>query len=164
MTGMSTGGFAGIDVDDFAGTDPILTIADEVFTAMIDGAPGFVQPWPTRDVPSLTDPVHAWVDVDGAMPGRVLLTTEHETATRISRALLMLGDDADVDEEDFRDAIGEVANVVGGNVKSLVPDPGALSLSGVSRQRPPTAGTLLHQLDLDWRGRLLVVSLWHLTG
>ena len=93
-----------------------------------------------------------------------MLTTEHSTATRISRALLMIEEDVDVDEEDFRDAIGEVANVVGGNVKSLVPDPGALSLPIVSRDRPTTAGTLLHEVDLDWRGHRLVVSLWHLTG
>jgi len=160
----SMGGFAGIDVDELGSNDPILTIADDVFTAMIDGEPGHVRPWAGGQPPAIEDPVHAWVDVDGAMPGRVLLTTEHETATHISRALLMLGEDAEVDDDDFRDAIGEVANVVGGNVKALVPDPGALSLPGVTRERPTTPGTLLHEVDLDWRGRRLTVTLWHLTG
>jgi hypothetical protein len=105
---------------------------------MIDGEPGHLAPWLDPHA-AVEDEMHAWVDVGGAAPGRVLLTTERDTATRITRALLMMGEAEPVGDEDFRDALGEVANVVGGNVKALVPDPGALTLPQVTHVRPDTS-------------------------
>jgi chemotaxis protein CheX len=157
-------GMAGLDVEAFAGADPIWAVADEVFAAMIDGEPGHLAPWLDPHA-AVEDEMHAWVDVGGAAPGRVLLTTERDTATRITRALLMMGEAEPVGDEDFRDALGEVANVVGGNVKALVPDPGALTLPQVTHVRPDTsAATLLYELPLSWRGRFLLISLWQLPG
>ncbi len=37
-----------------------------------------------------------------------------------------------------------------------------LTLPEVTKERPTTEGGLLHTLSLDWRGRLLVLSLWML--
>ena len=152
-----------IDLSFFAGIDPIFTIADEVFSAMIDGEPGLLTEW-VGDVPVIADAMHAWVDVDGVAPGRVLLSTERDTALQITRALLAMEPDEQVGDADFVDALGEVADVVGGNVKALVPDPGALTLPQVTHERPPTSPeNLLHELALAWRGRLLVISLWSLA-
>ncbi|MBX9245148.1 chemotaxis protein CheX [Actinotalea ferrariae] len=151
-----------IDISAFHGTDPVLAIAEEVFTAMIDGEPGLVRPW-TGDVPPLADEMHAWVDVHGPFPGRVLVSTEAGTAQDLARALLGMGADEAVSDEDLVDALGEVANVVGGNVKALVADPHALGLPVVDRARPATRPEdLLHSLPLDWRGRLVEVGLWTL--
>lgn len=144
-------------------TDPILGIIEEVFTALIDGEPGYVRPWEggTRD---LTDPVSAWVEVHGLTNSRVILTSEHTTATSITRSLLAMGDNEEVGTEDFCDALGEVANVVGGNVKSLLPESGALTLPVVAGDAPDVTGSaLLYELALDWRGHLLVIGLWSLT-
>jgi CheY-specific phosphatase CheX len=148
--------------DAFGGDDPVLAIAEEVFAAMIDGEPGLLRPW-AGPLPDPLEPMHAWVDVAGPMPGRVLLGTDRHTATLLTRALLAMGPDEPVGDEDFRDALGEVANVVGGNVKSLVPDAGALTLPTVTHEAPATdPSTLLYRLPLAWRGRAIVVSLWQL--
>ena len=158
-----TGAEMGIDTTVFGGTDPIFTIAEEVFAAMVDGEPGVLRPWDGPRPAPLT-PVHAWVDVREAGAGRVLLETERTTADELTRALLAMADDEAVTEADMVDALGEVANVVGGNVKSLVPETGVLTLPIVSTERPATpAEDLLHELALDWRGRVVVLSLWRLT-
>jgi len=141
--------------------DPVEAIASEVFAAMVDGEPGHLQPR-SGPAPEPDDGLYAWVDVHGATRRRVLLTTERETATALTRALLGLSPDDTVDDDDIADAFGEVANVVGGNVKALVPDPGDLTLPEVAPTRPPAAAGLLHAVPFDWRGRPLVVSLWAL--
>ena len=151
------------DISVFGGTDPVFDIAAEVFAAMIDGEPGLVNVRAGAE-PDLADPIYAWVDVHGPANGRVLLSTERPTAERIARALLAMTPDEPVADADIVDAFGEVANVVGGNVKALVPDPGALTLPQVAHVRPATdPESLLHSLNLDWRGHPLLVSLWRLT-
>lgn len=148
-----------IDMQAFEGADPVYDIATEVFAAMIDGEPGRVVRW-AGDRPAPVEELFAWVDVTGPMSGRVLLSTEHATAVEVTRALLGLDPDEPVVHADIVDALGEVANVVGGNVKSLGPDHSVLTLPEVAKERPTTDGALLHDLALDWRGRLLVLSLW----
>lgn len=151
-----------VDVTAFQGTNPVYVIAEEVFAAMIDGEAGHLRTWIGPE-PELVDEVHAWVDVRGPMHGRVLLSTEEPTAQRITRALLAMGADEPVGDADLADALGEVANVVGGNLKALLADPGALTLPVVSHDRPATSPEdLIYALSLEWRGRPLVITLWNL--
>ncbi|MCL3860894.1 chemotaxis protein CheX [Actinotalea sp. K2] len=151
-----------VDTTAFAGTDPVYVIAEEVFSSMIDGEPGFLRHW-DGDPPPIVDAMHAWVDVHGATNGRVLLSTERSTADDLARALLQMGPTEPVSDEDFADALGEVANIVGGNVKALVPDPGVLTLPQVTHERPHTdPEALIYELPLDWRGSLVVIGLWRL--
>ncbi len=152
-----------LDIEVFEDTDPVYVIATEVFAAMVDGEPGHVRPWCGPD-PVPVEELHAWVDVNGTMAGRVLLSTELATAVELTRALLGLDPAERVGDADIVDALGEVANVVGGNVKALVPDPGVLTLPEVAHVRPDThPDDLLHALSLDWRGRPLAISLWRLS-
>ena len=61
----------------------------------------------------------------------------------------------------IEDAFGEVANVVGGNIKSLLPTQGTLGLPQVADHVPDVAGsTPVHELRLAWRGRPIVVTTW----
>lgn len=153
---------AAVDIEAFGGTDPVLSIAEDLFASMVDAEPGTLRPW-DGPAPAIASEIHAWVDVHGPSAGRVLLTTEETTAEDLARALLGLEPGDDVSDADLVDALGEVANVVGGNVKALVVDPHALSLPVVDRTEPRgDVGDLLHRLTLDWRGRLLVLSLWSL--
>ncbi len=147
---------AAIDMGVFGET--VLAIADEVFTAMIDGEPGLLVPsFEPAEPPA--DATYAWVDVHGEHPGRVLLATEHDTAMLLTRALLMMGPDEPVSDADFVDAVGEIANVVGGNVKALVPDPGPLTLPQVSPLPPADEALVLHEASFLWRGLPLTISL-----
>lgn len=149
------------DIDTFGGVDPIHSIAQDVFAAMVDeGDADMLRLW--DGTPELDDAVHAWVDVDGGAAGRVVLSTERPTAEHLTRALLQMAPDEPVADGDMVDAFGEVANVVGGNVKALVPDPTVLSLPRVDTRMPDVeAGCQnLHELALGWRGRPLVISVW----
>ena len=137
--------------------DQVFAIAEEVFAAMIDGEPGYLRPW-EGDVPVPADPLAAWVDVHGELAGRAAVATDVPTAHELTRALLGMGADEPVGPEDLVDAFGEVANVVGGNIKALLPSQGTLGLPQVAAALPAApAGSLTHELRLDWRGRPLVV-------
>lgn len=138
--------------------DQVLAIAQEVFAAMVDGDAGLLQPWP-GDLPPIADPVVAWVDLHGPWAGRAELTTDLATAHDLARALLGMGDHEVVSSLDLVDAFGEVANVVGGNVKSLLPLQGSLGLPQVAPAAPAVPGAcVVQELPLSWRGRPLVVA------
>ncbi|QZN86166.1 chemotaxis protein CheX [Cellulomonas sp. C5510] len=140
--------------------DQVYAIAEEVFAAMIDGEPGYLRPW-EGDVPVPAEPLVAWVDVRGELAGRAAVTTDVPTAHELTRALLGMAAGEPVGPEDLVDAFGEVANVVGGNVKALLPSQGTLTLPEVATELPVVPGTsLTHELRLDWRGRPVVVVVW----
>lgn len=141
------------------GADQVMAVAQDVFVAMVDGEETTLGPW-YGDVPAPAEPLAAWVDVHGPWSGRAVLVTELATARDLARAMLRLDDDAPVDAEDLVDAFGEIANVVGGNLKSLLPDGGTLGLPQVA-DAPPAAGVAASpeaELRLSWRGRPLVVA------
>lgn len=143
--------------------DPVLTIAQDLFTTMIDGEPGHLNPWAGAD-PDLEDPRYTWVDVNGPVVTRVMLMASRVTGERLTRALLGMDTAEYVCDADFADAVGEIANVVGGNVKSLVTNPGALTLPVVTHERPDMdTATCLLETYFGWRGAPLGVGLWALT-
>ncbi len=140
--------------------DQVYAIAEEVFAAMIDGEPGHLLPW-DGEVPAPVEPLVAWVDVHGELAGRAAVSTDVPTAHDLTRALLGMGPDEHVGPEDLVDAFGEVANVVGGNVKSLLPSQGTLTLPQVASALPePPPAALAHELRLDWHGRAIVLVVW----
>jgi len=63
------------------------------------------------------DVVSSWVDMTGPWTGTVVLTTGARTAVELTEALLGATAPPVLDDEDVADALGELANVVGGNVK-----------------------------------------------
>jgi len=145
------------------GDDPVLTIAQDLFTTMIDGEPGHLSPW-LADTPDMDDARYTWVDVAGPIVTRVMLTAGRATGENLTRALLVMGAEEPVSDADFADAIGEIVNVVGGNIKSLVTSPGALSLPVVAHEAPDMShGTRLMETYFGWKGAPLGVSLWALS-
>jgi chemotaxis protein CheX len=66
------------------GMDPVMTIAQDLFTTMIDGEPGHLSPW-LGDTPVLEDPRYAWVDVDGPVVTRVMLMAGRATGENLTR-------------------------------------------------------------------------------
>ncbi|SEJ55609.1 chemotaxis protein CheX [Demequina mangrovi] len=140
--------------------DPLLQISQELFSTMIDLEPGLVERW-VGDRPILDDPRYTWVDVAGEQLVRVVIGTGRETGEAITRALLGLPDGTPVSDEDYVDAVGEVANVVCGNVKSLVTHPGTLTIPVVAPAAPALEhGTCLEDACLSWRGAPITVALW----
>lgn len=79
-----------------------------------------------RDRPALTGCVH----IAGEWNGAVLVECELPLARRMT-AVLFGRAEGDVSLDDVRDALGEITNMVGGNVKALLPAPSRLSLPTV---------------------------------
>lgn len=147
------------------GKEQVLEITQEVFSAMLDG--GEVLTFERFEpVPDFVDPLFAWVEMNatsdfGPFTARAVVHTESATGHEITRSLLMLGDDEEVTEDDLTDAFGEIANVVGGNVKALIDAVARLTLPQVGKNEPSHDGAVfLQDLPLDWRGHVLVVTLW----
>jgi chemotaxis protein CheX len=104
------------------------------------------------------DVLSSWVDVVGPWTGSVVLTTGRETAADLTRALLGETAPEPLDHEDVADAFGEIANVVGGNVKAALPGPSALSLPDVGDAPAVRNPADVCRVDLLWRGRPLTIS------
>ena len=132
----------------------VQSIAEDAWTALV-GEDEFLLPAP-GELPA--DVVSSWVDVVGPWTGSVVLTTGRETAAGLTRALL--GDHApeELEDEDVADAFGEIANVVGGNVKAALPGPSALSLPGVGKAPAVRNPADLCRVDVLWRGEPLSIS------
>ncbi len=129
-------------------------IANEAWTALV-GEDEPLVPVP-GDLPA--DSVSAWVDVVGPWTGSVVLTTGRQTAADLTRALLGESAPELLDHEDVADAIGEIANVVGGNVKAALPGPSTLGLPAVGEAPVVRNPEDVCRIDVLWRGQPLAVS------
>jgi len=80
-----------------------------------------------------------------------------EDAGRILAGAMFGADPADLGSDELVDAIGELANMVGGNLKLLVAPPAALTLPAVSDgELPPRPGTRqLLRVPLRFDGEVL---------
>lgn len=140
--------------------DQMYSIAEQVFSAMVDGDVGPLQPW-IGDVPAIVDPIVGWVDTHGGWAGRAAMTTSRLVAYDLTRALLRMDAHEEVGMEDLVDAYGELVNVVGGNFKALLPASGTLGLPSVANSLPEVVWAVpMEGLDLAWRGHLIIVSIW----
>ena len=132
----------------------VQAIAEETWTALV----GEDEPLVPLPGPLPADVLSAWVDVVGPWTGSVVLTTGARTAAELCRALLGEAAPELLEHEDVADALGEIANVVGGNVKASLPGPSGLSVPAVGD--PPAVGNPADQLRVDvlWRGQPLSIS------
>ncbi|MGY1834786.1 chemotaxis protein CheX [Blastococcus sp. SYSU DS0510] len=130
------------------------SIAAEAWVALV-GEDEVLVPLP-GDLP--VDILSGWVDIVGPWTGSVVLTTARSTAEELSRALLREATPAALDDEDVADAFGEIANVVGGNVKAALPGPSALSLPQVGNAPLVRNQADVCRIDVLWRGEPVAIS------
>lgn len=67
------------------------------------------------------------IDISGQWNGAIILVVPDDLARAAASALLGC-DQATLEPADLHDALAEVANMIGGNVKSIIPGPNELSL------------------------------------
>jgi len=67
---------------------------------------------------------------------------------------------------DVADAVGELVNMVGGNIKSLMPGPSVLSLPAVAAGRAahPSGATEIARFDGVWAGEPVRVAVHVIAG
>jgi hypothetical protein len=138
--------------------DTVQSIAQEAWSALI-GDDEFLVPLP-GGLPD--DAVSSWVEVVGPWNGAVVLTCGRSTAEQLSRCLLAEHAPPVLDAEDVADGLGELANVVGGNVKAVLPGPSVLGLPEVGTA--PEAGPDSLRVDLLWRGQSLTITVQGSAG
>ena len=103
------------------------------------------------------------VTVTGAWQGSVLLACPAQLARMAAAAMFDLPAEQ-LDDREVADALGELTNMVGGNIKSLIPGPSRLSMPAVTAGgsltvRVPGAA-LLGAVSLACEGLPLTVSVW----
>ena len=156
----TTGPAVRSSIHDLLDAETVRSIADEVWLALV-GEDEVLLPLPG---PAPEQPLSAWVEVVGPWTGAVVLTCARATAEELTRCVLRANPPEHVEDEDVEDAFGELANVLGGGVKSVLPGPAALGLPEVG----PTASAGLPadtcRVDAQWRGQSLTISVQGANG
>ena len=109
------------------------------------------------------DVIVGCVTVSGEWRGSVLLACPARLARMAASAMFDRPADA-LDDQEVADALGELTNMVGGNIKSLIPGPSRLSMPAVTvgaspAVKPPRA-VLVATVSLACEGLPLTVSVW----
>lgn len=105
------------------------TVWETVLDLSIEPAASIAEPHAQEET------ISACVHISGGWAGSVILSCPKALGIRIACAMFELAPD-EVEDELLHDAVGEVVNMIGGNVKGLVPGPSVLSL--------PTVATGVH--------------------
>ncbi|MGY1811331.1 chemotaxis protein CheX [Blastococcus sp. SYSU D00820] len=128
-------------------------IAEQAWAALV-GEEELLVPLPA---PLPAETLSSWVEIVGPWNGSVVVTCGRDTAAELTRAMLKEHAPEVLETEDVEDALGEIANVVGGNVKAVLPGPSVLGLPEVGPTPPagPEADTC--RVDVLWRGQPLTI-------
>ena len=156
MSGTTAGVLPGPVVE----PDDVRVVTTEVWTSFL----AHHEPL-ERSASPLAEPevVCASVAIRGEWDGVVTLEMAPEAAWRATQQMLP---HHRVDHEDVRDALGELVNMIGGNIKSLLPSGCTLGLPVVSTTpvpaTPSDATEHRHEqcrVDLTWADATIVVRL-----
>jgi chemotaxis protein CheX len=136
--------------------DEVASIVESVWQTALNAPAHRVAEIPAGRTRTLT----GCVNIIGAWEGQVVLQLPVDMA-RSAAALMRLGDEPTM--EDMQDAAGELSNMVGGNVKALLPQPSRLSLPSVVEGadynlRVPGA-VCVSRLAFESNGRPFVVTM-----
>lgn len=130
-------------------------VTEDVWLALV----GEDDPLVPRPVPPGTpfDATGVWsaaVTVSGAWHGVATVELDADVARQLGARMLDLPSAEEAEDADVADAVGELVNMIGGNVKSLMPGPSVLSLPAVAAGRAVFANdvTEVCRVDVAWHG------------
>lgn len=140
-------------------------IADQVWASYLD--PEGTQPLLPADGADAKHEVMAAVSITGSWHGHVVFACT-DRAARFAAAAFLAMDPAEVGEADVADVVGELANIVGGNVKSMLPAGCFVSLPHVVM----SPSVVVHwpgvvrvaELSGIWQGESVAISMWQEPG
>ena len=96
------------------------------------------------------------IEIKGAWSGCLTMRFSEELAQEITRRMFDLSRDTHPSEQQLLDCLKEIANVTGGNLKTILPEPCELSLPRVENQSLPTLRALAHLYFASGSGHLEV--------
>jgi chemotaxis protein CheX len=103
------------------------------------------------------------VAVSGEWTGTVFLACDPELAAAAAEAMFA-ADPGTLSVDEVSDALGELTNMIGGNIKSLLPAPSRLSVPSVAEGESYTVripgARLLEQVVLVCSAGPLQISIW----
>jgi chemotaxis protein CheX len=143
--------------------DQITEIAATVWSSFLGMT---LHPLDTSESASFNDrhSASATVHISGSWAGSVILSCSIELARRAASAMFEIGED-DIEDGEVADAFGELANIIGGNLKCLLPEPSQLSLPTVSLGEAHVVtvpgAQLQEHVQLDCDGDLLHIAVWN---
>jgi chemotaxis protein CheX len=104
----------------------------------------------------------AHVDLFGGVAAQVVVECDSASAADLTRRMFDLSPADPVTPDEIADALGEIANIVGGNVKSLAPSESHLSLPQVDSPASARAEHSVCRVEVIWetgRATLAVLAL-----
>lgn len=142
----------------------IQEVTEGVWSTML-GMPLRLQ-WESAPPQESHDYVTSWVSISGSWSGTITIGCSSAAARRAAAAMFGVVPE-EASAEEVNDAMGEVANIIGGNLKGLLTGPATLSLPSVAEG----FDTSLHVPDFvavqstrfDSEGEPLVVTVFART-
>ena len=137
--------------------ETVTAVAGEVWSALV-GEEEYLLPGYGPVAPGISGP-SSWVSVTGPWNGLVVLTCDEAGTADLTRSVLQMGTDEEPTAEDVDDVLRELANILGGNVKSLLPGPSSLGLpeTGPAPVRADDEDTC--RVTASWRGHDLAITI-----
>lgn len=105
----------------------VVAVAKTVWSTILGVELSDAPPRPAAGAPAIGPAFECRVRICGAWNGAVVLLCGRATAARAAATLFGVEPDATTAEQ-MRDVVGELTNVLGGNIKALLPQPSRLSL------------------------------------
>jgi chemotaxis protein CheX len=139
--------------------DDIREIVANICTSLLDMPVEATEKAPERPIHAHTYTSSVWIT--GAWEGALSVDFSEPLAHRMTEAMFGM-EKGEAAREEILDALGEVANVAGGNVKALVPSPTQLSMPSVTEgvdyvvKVPGT--TVANHVGFSCEGEPLVVT------
>ncbi|WP_436525961.1 chemotaxis protein CheX [Actinoplanes sp. HUAS TT8] len=146
-----------VEVDE----NDLAEMVEQVWEAYLD--PEGVSPLMQTYDENQPSEVHSSVSITGSWSGHIVYASSRAAAQRAAAAFLAM-ELEEVSEEDISDTLGELANIVGGNVKAMLPPGAQLSLPQVvlapeSSARYPNTERISGVYGL-WEGEPVSISMW----
>lgn len=125
--------------------DDIHALVQEIWTSFL-----MLDVHPTAPVDASDQSISALIHIHGSWEGSVIVHCSRALAAHIAAVMFDMAPE-ELTADEVGDAIGEIVNMLGGSVKSLVDGPGSLSLPtviGGSQYTLQIPGS--HQLNEVW--------------
>ena len=149
-----------MSVESVPTVEDLAEMVDQVWSSYLD--PDGLDPLIRVEAPVATE-VHSSVSITGTWHGHIVYASSTAAARKATAAFMAMEVD-EVSQEDVSDVLGELANIVGGNVKAMLPPGCFLSLPQVVLA--PTSATVyptavqVSGLHGTWQGEPVSVTMW----